>query len=62
MQFAEHVTDRQAADAVRAQTDWKYALCLQLDDPGFDCSVLRIASLKIALCSSACLTNNRTRR
>jgi transposase len=40
MQFAEHLTDRQAAEAVRARIDWKYALCLELDDPGFDYSVL----------------------
>jgi transposase len=40
MQFAEGLSDRQAADAVRARIDWKYALCLPLDDPGFDRSVL----------------------
>src|SRR5918997_6390090 len=40
MQFAENLTDRQAAEAVRARIDWKYALCLELDDPGFDYSVL----------------------
>jgi transposase len=40
MQFAEQLTDRQAAEAVRARIDWKYALCLELDDPGFDHSVL----------------------
>src|SRR5690242_9120413 len=40
MQFAEQLTDRQAAEAVRARIDWKYALCLALDDPGFDYSVL----------------------
>ena len=40
MQFAENLTDRQAADAVRARIDWKYALSLELDDPGFDFSVL----------------------
>ena len=40
MQFAEDLTDRQAADAVRGRIDWKYALCLELDDPGFDDSVL----------------------
>lgn len=39
-QFAEGLTDRQAADAVRARIDWKYALCLPLDDDGFDASVL----------------------
>jgi hypothetical protein len=36
MQFAEGLTDRQAADAVRWCIDWKYALGLPLDDPGFD--------------------------
>ena len=40
MQFAENLTDRQAADAVRGRIDWKYALGLQLIDPGFDFSVL----------------------
>jgi hypothetical protein len=36
----EGLTDRQAADAVRARLDWKYALGLALCDPGFDASVL----------------------
>jgi len=40
MQFAEGLSDRQAADAVRARIDWKYALGLELTDPGFDASVL----------------------
>src|SRR5438093_6400534 len=40
MQFAEGLSDRQAADAVRARIDWKYALGLNLEDPGFDFSVL----------------------
>ena len=40
MQFAEGLSDRQAADAVRARIDWKYALALELTDPGFDASVL----------------------
>jgi transposase len=40
MQFAENLTDRQAADAVRARLDWKYALSLELEDAGFDFSVL----------------------
>jgi transposase len=40
MQFAENLTDRQAADAVRARIDWKYALSLELDDSGFDFSIL----------------------
>src|SRR3712207_5378201 len=40
MQFAENLSDRQAAEAVRARIDWKYALSLGLEDPGFDASVL----------------------
>ncbi|HMB07718.1 MAG TPA: transposase, partial [Isosphaeraceae bacterium] len=40
MQFLENLSDRQAADAVRARIDWKYALGLELTDPGFDFSVL----------------------
>lgn len=40
LQFAEALSDRQAADAVRARIDWKYALSLELTDPGFDASVL----------------------
>jgi transposase len=39
-QFVENLSDRQAADAVRGRLDWKYALGLELDDPGFDFSVL----------------------
>jgi len=40
MQFAEGLSDRQAAEAVRARIDWKYALNLALTDPGFDHTVL----------------------
>lgn len=39
-QFLEHLSDRQAAEAVRARIDWKYALGLELTDPGFHFSVL----------------------
>jgi transposase len=39
-QFMEGLSDRQAADAVRSRIDWKYALSLELTDPGFDASVL----------------------
>jgi transposase len=38
--MAENLTDRQAADMVRRAIDWKYALGLPLEDPGFDFSVL----------------------
>lgn len=40
LQFRENLSDRQAADAVRARIDWKYLLGLELSDPGFDFSVL----------------------
>ena len=40
MQFAENLTDRQAADAVRGRIDWKYALGLEMTDAGFNFSVL----------------------
>jgi transposase len=40
LQFAERLSDRQAADAVRSRIDWKYVLALPLADPGFDASVL----------------------
>src|SRR6266498_1066371 len=38
--FAEALSDRQAAEAVRDKLSWKYALGLGLGDPGFDASVL----------------------
>ena len=40
LQFTENLTDRQAADAVRGRVDWKYCLGLELDDEGFDFTVL----------------------
>jgi transposase len=40
MQFAENLSDRQAAEAVRARIDWKYALGLDLSDEGFHYSAL----------------------
>lgn len=40
LQFAENLSDRQVADAVRGRIDWKYALSLELSDPGFNFSVL----------------------
>ncbi|WP_416983323.1 IS1182 family transposase [Streptomyces sp. T028] len=40
LQYAENFTDRQAAEAVRCRLDWKYCLGLELDDPGFDFTVL----------------------
>jgi transposase len=40
IQFCEGLSDRQAAEAVRARIDWKYALGLRLSDPDFNFSVL----------------------
>jgi transposase len=40
LQFTEGLSDRQAADAVRARIDWKYLLGLELVDSGFDHTVL----------------------
>lgn len=46
-QYAEGLTDRQAADAVRERIDWKYALGLELTDPGFDFSLLSEFRLRL---------------
>jgi transposase len=40
MQFMEDLSDRAAAEAVRGRIDWKYLLGLELEDEGFDYSVL----------------------
>ena len=40
LQFTEDLTDRQAADEVRGRVDWKYCLGLELDDEGFEFTVL----------------------
>jgi transposase len=40
LQFAERLSDEQAANAVRSRIDWKYLLALSLEDAGFDASVL----------------------
>lgn len=47
LQYAEDLTDRQVADAVRERIDWKYALGLELSDPGFDFSVLSEFRLRL---------------
>jgi transposase len=40
LQYMEDLSDRAAADAVRSRLDWKYCLGLELEDTGFDFSVL----------------------
>ncbi|WP_455681837.1 transposase, partial [Streptomyces violascens] len=41
LQFAERLTDRRAAEAVRGRVDGKFLLGLPLEDPGFDTSCRR---------------------
>jgi transposase len=40
LQYAENLSDHQAAEAVRSRIDWKYLLGLELTDIGFDSTVL----------------------
>jgi transposase len=40
IQYAEGLTDRQVAEAVRGRIDLKYTLGMELTDPGFDASIL----------------------
>jgi len=40
MQYAEGLTDEQAAEFVRSRIDWKYALGLHITDTGFHHSIL----------------------
>ena len=48
LQRAEKLTDRLAAEAVRARLDWKYLLGLSLEDPGFGHTVLAEFRGKVA--------------
>ena len=40
LQYIEGLSDRQAAEAVRARIDWTDALGMEVTDPGFDYSLL----------------------
>jgi len=40
LQFAEGLSDRAAAEAVRGRLDWKSLLCRELEEAGFDHAVL----------------------
>ena len=42
MQYIANLSDRGAVEALAARIDWKYALGLELTDPGFDSSVLTL--------------------
>ena len=76
LQFAENLSDRRAADAVRSRIDWKYLLGLELTNPGFDASVLsefrgrlvaggaeeHLLDTLLALCRDLKLVNARGRQ
>ncbi|MFE7532340.1 transposase [Kitasatospora sp. NPDC057542] len=49
LQFLLGRSDRQAAEAVRCRIDFKYALAMELDDPGFHHSVLADFRERLAL-------------
>jgi len=76
LQFLLDLSDRDAAEAVRCRIDFKYALGLDLDDPGFHHSVLgdfrdrlleegradRLLDLALARLKEAGLVRERTSR
>jgi len=49
----EHLSDRQAAEAVRRRMDWQDALGLERTDPGFDCSVLSECRARLVMGNAA---------
>ncbi len=59
LQYAENLTDRQAANAVRERIDWKYSLGLELTDPGFDFSVLSEFRMRLVAGQQATLLLDR---
>lgn len=48
LQLAENLTDRGAVERIRFGLDWKYALGLDIDDPGIDHSVLSEFRTRVA--------------
>jgi transposase len=48
LQKVENLTDRAAADRAKYGMDWKYALSLELEDPGFDHTVLSEFRARVA--------------
>jgi transposase len=67
LQFRENLSDRQAAEAVRARIDWKYLRSLELTAAGCDCSGLSdfrarlIAGEPRNCCSRNCSAGARPR-
>ena len=62
LQREEKLTDRLAAEAVRARLDWKYLLGLPLDDPGFGHTVLAEFRGKVAEAGLARVSNDHAPR
>ena len=65
LQFVEGLSDRGASDAVRSRINWKYLLCLELTDPGFDHTVLsefRTRLLKAGVAKSVWIYIRATRQ
>ncbi len=60
MQFRDGLSDRQAADAVRARIDWKYLPALDLADPGFDRRLL--CEFRGRLLGNAAVDRQKVRR
>jgi transposase len=52
LQFGENLSDRQAVNVVRTRIDWKYLLGVQLDDAGFDFSILSEFRKKLLSCGA----------
>jgi hypothetical protein len=50
MSFTENISDRQAANAVRARIDWEYALGLDLAEVGFHNRLARSSGHAWARC------------
>ena len=61
-QCMEGLTDRQEALAVRDRLAWKYALSLELTDPGFDHSVLSEFRPRVGSCPCASRMGGTVRR
>ena len=59
LQFAEGLSDRHAAHAVRRRIDWQYVLRLELTAPGCDASVLSAFRSRLLAGSAASLLFDR---
>jgi transposase len=58
-QLIENLSDRAAVESVRAGIDWKYALSLELEDSGFDSTVLCEFRARLVAGNADCLLFDR---